>query len=170
MMGKQSVASFRTVGNAATAQNLFVLRNTHASKSIVVERVVFQMEATGALLAVMPLVRSSRITAATGGTALTKVRLGKAPSDETVVALGATTADGAALTTITATPAATLWQQYGMRVATAVGQILAMDNEMIPAPVSLEPGEGILVHLVAAAGTSNPATNSYSVQAVWEEA
>jgi hypothetical protein len=173
-MSMHSAASFRTPGNAAVAQNLFVIRNTHASKIVWVRRLVMQMDATAVLTAFMPLVKTCRISAASGGTALTKVDWGSTPSDAAVIALGANASDGGAATAITATPGATLWQQYGMRMHTLVGQVLGIDNNVLSAisesyPVRLGQNEGLLVHIVAAATGSNPATNHYFVEAAWEE-
>jgi len=61
-----------------------------------------------------------------------------------------------------------------MRLHTAVGQVLALDNNMLPLLVDtqnfiLRQNQALLVHIVAAAGTSNPATNHYFCQVVWEE-
>jgi hypothetical protein len=61
-----------------------------------------------------------------------------------------------------------------MRLHTAVGQVLGNDNNILSiiceaTPVVLRPGEGLLVHIVAAATTSNPATNFYFVQCAWSE-
>jgi hypothetical protein len=75
---------------------------------------------------------------------------------------------------MTGTPGDILWQQFGMRLHTAVGQVLGVDNNVLTSitdnfPVVLRSGQGLIVHVVAAATTSNPATNSYFTQCVWEE-
>ena len=174
-MSYHSAATFRTLGAAATAQNLFTIMNGDASKVIRVRRMVMQMDATAVLTAVMPLVKTCRIAAASGGTALTKVDWdSSAASDADVVCRGATASDGGTATAITATPGTTLWQQYGMRLHTAVGQVLGLDNNMLSIicetnPVVLRPGEGLLCHIVAAATSSNPATNFYFIQCAWSE-
>jgi hypothetical protein len=171
-----SAATFRTLGAAATAQNFFTLYNGHASKVVRVRRLVFQMDATAVLTTFMPIMKTCRVAAASGGTALAKVDWDSAAaSDALVVARGATASDGGTATAITATPTTnTLWQQFGMRLHTAVGQVLGLDNNSLSAiaestPVVLRPGEGLLVHMVAAATTSNPATNFYFVQCAWSE-
>jgi hypothetical protein len=170
-----STATFRTVGTAAAAHNLFAIYNT--STSVVrVRRMVMQMDATAVLTAVMPLIKTSRITAApTGGTILPKVLWDTTvSSDVGVTVRGATASDGGAATAITSTPGDTLWQQYGMRMHTVVGQVLGLDNNVVSSisesfPVILRQNEGLLVHIVAAAGTSNPNTNHWFVQCAWDE-
>jgi len=174
-MSYHSAASFRTLGTAATAQNFFTIFNGHASKVVRVRRMTFQMDATAVLTTFMPIVKTCRVSAASGGTALTKVDWDTASaSDALVVCRGATASDGGGATAITATPGTTLWQQFGMRLHTAVGQVLGNDNNVLSVicestPVVLRPGEGLLVHIVAAATTSNPATNHYFVQCAWSE-
>jgi len=174
-MSYHSAASFRTLGAAATAQNFFTILNGHASKVVRVRRMTFQMDATAVLTAVMPIMKTCRVAAASGGTALSKVDWDSASaSDALVVCRGATASDGGTATAITATPGVTIWQQFGMRLHTAVGQVLGIDNNVLSIicetnPVVLRPGEGLLVHIVAAATTSNPATNFYFVQCAWSE-
>lgn len=172
-----SACTFRTLGAAATAQNLFTLENQAGSgRNVRIRRLVFQMDATAVLTAVMPLFKTSRPTALpTGGTVLGKAQFNTAlTSHANVVARGANASDGGAATAITATPGTIMWQQYGMRLHTAVGQVLGLDNNVLTAitadnPVILAPGESILVQCVAAATTSNPATNHYMIMAAWDE-
>jgi hypothetical protein len=57
---------------------------------------------------------------------------------------------------------------------TVVGQVLAAEYNMVPVVAELNnlvlrQNQALLVQVVAAAGTSNPATNHYSVCVVWEE-
>jgi hypothetical protein len=173
-MSMHSAASFRTLGNAATAHNLFVIYNTHATKIVTVRRLVMQMDATAVLTAVMPIHKTCRIASYSGGTALAKVDWGAVASDVAVQVFGATASDGGAATAITATPTAALWQQYGMRMPTLVGQVQGIDNNVVSAisetyPIRLATNQGLLVHIVAAAAASNPATNHYFIQCAWEE-
>jgi hypothetical protein len=173
-MSMHSAASFRTLGAAAVAQNFFTIMNTASAKTVYVRRLVMQMDATAVLTTFMPLVKTCRIAAASNGTVLTKVDWSAATSDSSIVVLGATNSDGGTATAISATPGATLWQQFGMRMHTLVGQVQGIDNNVLSAisetyPVRLGPGEGLLVHIVAAATTSNPATNHYFVECAWEE-
>lgn len=170
-----SAATFRTVGSAGTPQNLFTLMNTGTAVSVNIRRLVMQMDATAVLASVMPLIKASRITAASAGTLLTKVAWDTTDtSHASVEARGGTASDGGALTAITATAGVAMWQQYGFRLHTAVGQVLGLDNNVLSSitetyPVVLRQNEGVLVQIVAPAGTSNPATNHYFVQAAWDE-
>jgi len=172
-----SSATFRTLGAAATTQNLFSIFNSGTNRVVRVRRLVMQMDATAVLTAVMPLVKTSRVTTAPGGgTALTQVAwdTSLAASHADVVSRGANASDGGAATAITGTPGAVLWQQYGMRLHTAVGQVLGIDNNVLSAitegfPVVLRQNEGLIVHIVAAAAASNPNTNHYFVQCAWDE-
>jgi hypothetical protein len=170
-----STATFRTVGSAGTPHNLFTIYNT-STAVIRVRRLVMQMDATVVLTAVMPLVKTSRITTApTGGTVLTKTLWDTtATSNAGVVCRGATASDGGAATAITATAGDVLWQQYGMRMHTLAGQVLGLDNNVVSSisentPVFLRQNQGLLIQIVAAAGTSNPATNHWFVQCAWDE-
>jgi len=172
-----SAASFRTIGNAAVAQSLFSIWNNGANRVVRVRRLVMQMDATAVLTAVMPLVKTSRVIAAPGaGITLTKARwdTGLDDTHADVVVKGACSADGGSLTAITGTPGEILWQQYGMRLHTAVGQVLGLDNNVLTSitesfPVVLRSGQGLIVHVVAAATSSNPNTNHYFTQCVWDE-
>jgi hypothetical protein len=169
-----SATTFRILGAAATAQNFMTILNAGANRIVDVRRVVFQMDATAALTAVMPLIKLCRIAEHANGTALNKVDWGATPSHADIQVKGANDADGAAATAITASAGHTLWQQYGMRLHTAVGQVLGIDNNVLTAisesyPIRLTEGQGLLVHIVAAATASNPATNFYHVMMAWEE-
>jgi len=172
-----SAASFRTVGAAAVAQNLFSIFNSGANRVVRIRRLVMQMDATAVLAVVMPIIKTSRITAApTGGVVLAQVPWDTSggTSHADVVARGECSVDGGTRTALVSTPGDILWQQYGMRLHTAVGQVLGIDNNVLSAisesfPVVLRSGQGLVVHVVAAATTSNPATNHYFVQCAWDE-
>lgn len=174
------VATFRTLGNAATAHVIFSLENTSGSTRIItVRRLTVQLDATVALTAVMPQVKCHReSTMPGGGTTLTKGTFDTAQSSvANVVARGATASDGGGATAITGTPGTVHWQQYCMRLHTAVGQVLAPDNNVLPLlidnptldPFLLRANQALYVQVVAAAGTSNPATNHWFVNCAWEE-
>lgn len=172
-----SAATFRTIGNAAVAQNLFSIWNNGANVVVRVRRMVMQMDATAVLTAVQPLYKTSRVTAAPGaGVTLTKAVWDTtgAASHADVVVKGNGASDGSALTALTGTPGDILWQQYGMRLHTAVGQVLGLDNNVLSMiienkPIVLRSGQGLICHCVAAATSSNPATNHYFVQCAWDE-
>lgn len=173
-MTMMSAATFRMPGNATSRQTLFVLQNTGTNRVVRVRRVVLQADTTGALLAIMPLLKLCRIASYTGGQALTKVAWDVTASHADIQARGRNTSDGGGQTDIVATPGETLWQQYATRLATAVGQIIGDDQNIAPMvietdPIVLRQNQGLLVYLEAAAGTSNPNTMHYFVQAAWTE-
>jgi hypothetical protein len=173
-MSMMSAATFRTPGNATTIQTLFVIQNTHATLLVRIRRIVLQAEATGTLVALMPLFKLCRITGYTGGQALTKVPWGTVASNASVQARGRNTSDGGTQTNIVATPGEVMWQQYATRYASNVGQCIGDDQNIAPLAISTDPivlrqNQGILVYLEAPAGTSNPTSNHYFVQAAWEE-
>lgn len=176
MAGYFSAASFRTLGTAATPHNLLTIENIDSTKLVYVRRMTVQLDATAVLTAVMPKVKLSRATAVpTGGTALAKGLFDTtAASNANTIVRGATASDGGVATAITATAGTSLWQQYCMRMHTVVGQVLAPDNNVAPLLVDvndlvLRQNEALLVQIVASAGTSNPATNHWICNVVWEE-
>lgn len=168
------VGTFRTLGAAALLHNLFSIENAAGSGVLVqVNKINFRMDATAVLVAVVPFIKLSRPTALpTGGTVLTKASRDTAQtSSASVVCRGANTADGAAATAITATQGAMFKADGGMRLHTAVGQVLIDQTDLCTPdnPILLRAGEALLVVVDAAATTSNPATNHWQVSAVWEE-
>jgi hypothetical protein len=175
-MSTFSCATFRIPGSVATLQNLFTIFNSGTNRVVRIRRLVMQMDATAVLTAVMPIVKTSRITTApTGGATPAKVQwdTSLAASHADVVVRGGASADGTA-SAITATAGDILWQQYGFRMHTTVGQVLGIDNNVLTSiteniPVVLRQNEGLLVQVVAAATTSNPNTNHRFVQCVWDE-
>lgn len=176
MAGYFSCGTFRQVGNAATTQNLLTIENIDSTKLVYVRRLVVQMDATAALTSVMPLIKVARATGVpTGGTTLNKGLFDTTKtSNANTIVRGSTASDGGANSGPTATPGDVLWQQYGMRLHTAVGQVLGPDNNVLPLLVDtqnfvLRQNEALVVQVVAAAGGSNPATNHYFVNICWEE-
>lgn len=176
---KGMATSFRMPGRAATTQNLFSIYNTTGSAVLVaVRRLSIQMDATAVLVAVAKSVKTTRqTTAPTNGTALTKVPFDSSQTSAANVEVrNDASADGTvSATTLTATPSANIaWSQLIMRMHTLVGQVLMDDESCIPGlcaddPVILRANEGLLVAVVAAATTSNPATDHHIVNCVWEE-
>lgn len=172
------VSTFRTIGSAALLHNLFSLENQAGSGIILaVRRMTVQLDATAVLITVAPSIKVSRPTALpTGGTPLTKGLFDTRPpaSPATVVARGANASDGGAATAIIATAGAALWSQYAMRLHTAVGQVVMEDQSILPAlcesdPVLLNPGEALLAQVISAPATSNPVTNHWIVNCMFEE-
>jgi hypothetical protein len=174
--GYYSATSWRTLGTGASPQLLLAILNTHATTLVKVHRAIVQMDATAVLTAVMPQVKIGRVTGGnpTGGTALTKAQFDtNAASDGAITVVGGTASDGGVATAITATMGDILWQQYCMRMHTLVGQVLAPDNNILPTiceatPVILRQNQALLVSVIGT-GASNPATNHWIVQTVWEE-
>lgn len=175
MAGTFSAASFRILGTAATPHNLLTIENTDVTVVVTIRDIMVQLDATAVLTAVMPLVKVSRATAVpTGGTTLTKAQFDtNNASDAQIIVRGANASDGGAATAITATASAALWQEYQMRLHTAVGQVLSPPSRMptlLDKSLVLRQNEALLVQVVASAGTSNPATNHWSVCVTWDEA
>lgn len=174
MAGTFSAASFRILGSAATPHNLLTIENTDATVVVTIRDIMVQLDATAVLTAVMPLVKVSRATAVpTGGTTLTKAQFDTGnTSDAQIVVRAANASDGGVATAITATASAALWQEYQMRMHTVVGQVLSPPSRMptlLDKSLVLRQNEALLVQVVASAGTSNPATNHWSVCVTWDE-
>lgn len=176
MAGYFSAASFRTLGSAATPHNLFTIENIDATKLVTLRRLTVQLDATAVLVSVMPQVKLSRATAVpTGGTVIAKAQFdtGNASNANTIVR-GATASDGGVATAITSTAGTSIWQQYCMRMHTVVGQVVAPENNVAPTLIEvdgiiLRQNQALLVQIVASAGASNPATNHWVANVVWEE-
>jgi hypothetical protein len=174
---KGMVTTFRTPGRAATAQNLFSIFNASTKALVAVRRMSLQVDQTVVRLTVAPSINVARQTVvATNGTALTPVPFDSTSTlDANVTVRGDASANGTgSTTTLTSTPAATkAWTQYPMRENTLVGQTLYPDDPLIPAlcaddPIILRASEGLLVHIIAAATTDNPATAFYQINCMFE--
>jgi hypothetical protein len=171
-----AASSFRTLGTAATPQNLFTIENIDATKLVTIRRLSVQMDATAVLVSVMPQVKTSRATAVpTGGTVIAKAQFNTLnASNANTILRGGTASDGGAATAITATAGTTIWQQYTQRMHTLAGQVLGVDSNILPLLVEtqdliLRQNQALLVQVVASAGASNPTTNNWIVNIVWEE-
>jgi len=174
-------STFKTIGGVTQPnQYLFSIENLATSGTVVsIRRLLVQMDATAVLTAVMPLIRSVRHgTPSAGGTTLAKGSFDLTQASSTLVQCrGATASDlGTAVTLTPVTLGAVQWQQFGMRMHTAVGQVLAPDFDMLPIIVAdvnfnykLAAGEGLSVYYTTPTTTSNPATNFYFVNCVWSE-
>lgn len=175
MAGTFSAASFRILGTAATPHNLLTIENIDATNLVYIRDISIQLDATAVLTAVMPLTKVSRATAVpTGGTTLNKGQFdtANASNANTIVRAG-NASDGGVATAITATAGTTLWQEYQMRMHTVVGQVLCPPSRMPTITTEnliLRQNQALLVQVVASAGTSNPATNHWSVCVTWDEA
>lgn len=173
-----SVATFRTLGNAASPQNLFTLENQAGSAVLVAIRALrVEQDSTAVLTAVSNQFKLSRPSALpTGGTTLSKGSLDTAlTSNASVVARGATASDGGAATAITATAGTTMWCQFGARFHTAVGQWIPDDFDLMPIAITntdgiiLRAGQAILVQVINPTAANNAATNHYTIRCAYEE-
>lgn len=162
-------------GNDSTAQNLFTIENGASSYvNLNIRRLLMQNDAIAVLTAVMPIVKVSRATAISGGVIVEKTPFDTTYSSDSNVVFRAQLEESAR---ITATPGDTVWQQYSVRMHTAVEQQQGIDNNLLPLLVAdsgsefvLRPGEALLARVVAAAGTSNAiTTNNWFVECVFEE-
>jgi len=170
------VKSSIVFGNDATTQNLFTITNNYASRvNVIVRRLVFQEDAIAVSTAVMPLVKASRATAISGGVILEKGAFDTTQSSDANVIFRSPSAETAG---ITATPGTILWQGFPIRMHTAVEQQQGINNYMqtlLPKLAAvqdfiLRPGGGLLVQVVAAAGTSNAlVSNHWFVECAFEE-
>jgi hypothetical protein len=174
-MGMHSAATFRTIGSAATTQNLFVILNTSSAQTVLVRRLVAQADGTVANITVPSVVRTCRVSTLTGGTALSKIDWATASASSAAVQVwGATNVDGAAGSPITASANTTLWGSYPYKLMTAVGQTLSVEYNLLPTlsatyPVTLAVNEGLSVRVNAPSASAAAATNHYIVQCSWEE-
>jgi len=169
-----SATTFRTPGNDTSLQTLFVIFNAGTNRIVQVRRLVLQIDPTGSLVATMPLFKLCRITSYSSGQALSKVNWTATVSHADIQVRGRNTSDGGSQTNIVATPDETLWQQYGTRMASQVGQVLGEDQNIAPlaitdTPIVLRQNQGLLVYAEGMAATSNPNTNHYFVQCAWQE-
>jgi hypothetical protein len=167
------VASFRTIGLASANHNILTIFNkTGSTKLLAVRRLTVQFEDTAASLLLAPTVKTSRITTLpTGGTVLTPLPFDTALThDADCEFLGATASDGGAATAIVS-PAGTYgWTDFKTRQATAAGQILFPDENLIPglcetSPIILRALEGLNVQITAASLT----TSHYLMNCAFEE-
>jgi hypothetical protein len=176
MAGFFSAATFRTIGSAGTPQNIFTIENIDSTKLVYIRSIIIQADETAALATVTPTIKVSRATGVpTGGTTLAKGLFDTGnSSNANTICRGSASSDGGALSAMTATAGDVVWQQLLMRMHTAVGQILMVDQALLPPLVSaqdfiLRQNQALLVQIVAPAGASNPATNHYIVNCCWEE-
>lgn len=169
--------TFIIPGRAAAAHNLAAIHNATGSTIVVdVQFVGVDLYQTviKAVTVPPPLVRVSRFTTLpTGGTAGTK-----APNDSGGTASSANvtlwqdasadrTSSGTALTI---TPGAGLTQEFAPRMITAAGYEMADRMEFLTSNVvTLRALEGVVVHLISPAGTSEPVTDMFCVTMRWEE-
>jgi len=163
------------LGNDALIQNAFVFENGIGSRvNVNIRRLMVEMDATVALATVMPQVKVCRATNVSGGIIVDKSKFDTLESSDTNVRIRSRLAEGSG---ITATAGDTIYQQYTMRLHTAVEQVVAETENLLPELIAdtgkefkLRPGESLLVYIVGAAVTSNPAiSNNWQINCMWEE-
>lgn len=166
----------RTPGRAATAHNLAALHNATASAVTVdVEFVAIDIYQTVIKAVTVPpsIIRLSRFTAVpTGGTAATKTSLDTSfASSASVTAWQDASAEGtSSATALTITPGSGITQEFAPRMITAAGYEPADRVEfMNVGKITLRPLEGVVLHAVSVAGTSEPVTDMYIATMAWEE-
>jgi hypothetical protein len=158
-------------------QKLFAIHNATGSTVLVdVLSMNVNMFDTVAKLVAPPLVRSWRFTALpTGGTALTKRGPDTAEASNASVTLwGDSSADGtgsATALTITLPPAQFLSQEPAYRSLTLVGESTDKEVGLLGkiGPVTLRAGEGLAAYLDYTVATSNPITDMWQCDCVFEE-
>jgi len=168
-----SVPGLTALGNDATTQNIYTLTNKVGSRvNVLIRRATVQVDTIAALTSVMPIVRCSRATAISGGAILAPSAYSTTQSSSASVEVRTPVMDGFP---ITATQGGTVYQQYCARMHTAVEQVLAPDNNVLPALVEsqdfiVRPGESILFQVVGATTASNARLSNYWwVSCEWEE-
>ena len=179
-MGYLTAKSLTIISNDATEQNIFAIENPIGSRvDVYIKDLDYEVDPVGVLTAVTPLIKVSRATNISGGVILTKDKFDTNDSVDSFVRCRAQNGETAR---ITATAGDTIWQVFRHRTHTAVEQILTEVNgvdpshSLLPDNIStadrfkLQPGEGLLIKLIAAAGTSNSALSYFTtVQCTFNE-
>lgn len=171
-----TVAAYPILGNDATAQNLFAIENGLASRvKMIIKRMSVDNDALAALTSVQPIVKISRISAAPiGGVILGKGVFDTLLTSNSHIQVRAAVAEGAP---ITATPGTTIWEQYTLRLHSAIQKVILIngDKPILPVPITgadfvLSPGQYLLAQVVGASAASNPAIgNNWFLNLLWEE-
>ena len=160
-------------GNDAVTQHIFALENQIGSRvDVNVRRLTVQNDPLTALASVMPQVKVSRGVNISGGILLDKAKLRTTETSDPFVKIRSALGEGSP---ITATQGNTVWQQYTSRLHTAVEQVIASDDPLLPRLVDtfdfkLKPGESLLATVISATAASNPAlSRNWLVDCIWEE-
>lgn len=169
-----SVSTFRTLGNAATTQNLFTIANeapANDPRVIQVLALFAVMDMTAVSTVFAPSLKANRVSGAlpTGGTTLTPARKNTGLAVPSwIVCRGATASDGGAATAITAGLGEFFSQIVATRLHTAVGQVLPVQMPILSErtkddPIILQAQEALVASILAPTAGANPNTNSYAV-------
>ena len=160
-------------GNDAVTQHIFALENHIGSRvDVNVRRLAVQNDPLTALASVMPQVKVSRGVNISGGIMLDKAQFRTTETSDPFVKIRSALGEGSP---ITATRGDTIWQKYTSRLHTAVEQVIASDEPLLPRLVDtfdfkLKPGESLLATVISATAASNPAlSHNWLVDCIWEE-
>lgn len=117
-------------GNDAVTQHIFALENHIGSRvDVNVRRLTVQNDPLTALTSVMPQVKVSRGVNISGGIMLDKAQFRTTETSDPFVKIRSALGEGSP---ITATRGDTIWQQYTSRLHTAVEQVIASDEPLLP--------------------------------------
>jgi hypothetical protein len=173
------VSTFRTIGRAGTAgQKLMSLHNATGSPvKVTIRKVMVDMATTviKAVTVLPPVIRLYKVTVLpTGGTAMTKVKIGGTSTSNAAVtvlqdAATETTLSGTALTA-TLPAGNIITQEWAPRMITAAGYEMADRIEFLSdSDVILGALEGIVLFLDYSLATQNPATDVWTAALEWSE-
>lgn len=173
-VGDYACSTWRTLGIAATPQNLASIENPAASgKNLAVKAIILKSDSTALLATVSPYGVLSRPTALpTGGSVIPADKIKSTYASAVAVVRAGTASDGGAVTAITATAGSRINTEYIGRQTTAVGWITFLPLRLWPMDDGgsgvvyvLAPGEALLIQIVTAAA----ATTHFIVNFFWEE-
>lgn len=173
-----AVATVSIFGNNQLIQNLFTIENGTASRvNIILRRLTVQIDPTGLLTTVMPVVRTVRASAIgfTGGIILPKVPFDTNLSSDNNVVIR--TSFQSSVPIIGSGEGIINWGQYASRLHTGEGQISTSDDTIVPNlsrftdnRFIITPGQALLVQADSNTILSNDINaNNWNLQCVWEE-
>lgn len=171
------VGSPLVFGNDATTQTLFALENGVESRvNVLVRDLHMSQDALVALTAVMPLFKTCRATAISGGITLPKAKFDSTQTSDSAVVARSAMWEGAP---ISANAGDIVFQRFKTRLHTVVEQVAdyagsddigALPPILMAKDFVLRPGEALILQVVSAVGTSNAAlTNTAFVVCEWQE-
>lgn len=172
---KGTAKSYIQLGNDAVTQKIFTIEN--GFKSLVdlnILRLLTTDDSVIALTTVMPIVKTSRAIGISGGVILEKVPFDTLQTSDANVIFRAQVAETAR---ITATPGDTIWQNFVLRMHTAVEQQSGEERNFLPLlaknlniKVKLHPNESLVCMITASTAASNSINiHNYMVECVFEE-
>jgi hypothetical protein len=170
-----TVKSYIQFGNDAITQNIFTIENGYKSRvNVNILRLLTTDDSIVALATVMPIIKTARASGISGGVILEKVPFDTLQTSDENTVFRAQIAETAR---INATPGDTVWQNYLLRMHTAVEQQVGEERNFLPLltknlniKMVLHPGESLLSRVYASAAASNSINmHNYAVECVFEE-